>query len=397
MKRYNVINGALSFINPFLGLLSSIFDIIKLRDASLFFAFSLALIAVYFPLMYDTSANFFNFYYPNEKSLTSLYLMIPIFLKEKFGIDFYYFIFANVLFVSYVWSKIILTIFSEYKGKYVSIFIFILLLFTFNYRDLMDINRSIFAFSWFFYYIFLIKNKNFLKFLIFSTMAAFFHSSSLIIIFLYLISLVQVGYRFNFFILCIAIFIGVFLPNLIFNFESLLVKLPLIGDSLGFYIYGERFGVQNFSTGTLLKKLLNSFFVFITCLFAIYSIKKNGKDRILQFLVFLGCFELCFLGFVTFFERINLAFNFLFLYVLIKNIGLLNKCFLVFLVFFRSLVLYIFIYIPIFVGEHALVMDVNVKNEIILKPFYYPTVFLLDIHNNGYSDELIDRYSLWRD
>ncbi|MBV6768625.1 EpsG family protein [Acinetobacter baumannii] len=397
MKRYNVLNSVLFFINPFLGFFSSLYDLVRSKDSSLFFSLSLALICIYFPIMYDTSANFFSIDDARFVGISEPYLYIPFYLREKFGIDFYYFLFLNVVFVIYTWSKIALKFFSKTPSKYSAIYILVFVLLTFNYRDLMDINRSIFAYSLFFYYVFLIKNKNLLNFFFFSFFAVMFHNSSLIVIALYLLSNVKFGYRLNLMCLLSSLMIGVVLSNYIASFESLISKIPLFGSSISFYLYSEKFGVQVFTVGTLLKKILNCCLVVLSCLYAIFEIKKRGNDQILQLIIFVGCIELIFLGFVTFFERVNLAFNFVFLYLFVKEINFFQKISLAFLVAFRSLCLYIFIYFPIFFGDYSAVMVNNsYKNEMMLKPLYYPTFFLLDIHNNGYSDNFISANSIWR-
>lgn len=393
MKKYNVVNATLSLINPFLGFFSSLSDILKQRDSCVFFAFSLAIIAVYFPLMYDTSVNFYAAYFlqynPSLLSFSQPYISIPSYLMQNYGIDFYYFIFFNVFFVAYTWSKIVCKFFYNSKSKYAFIFIFIFLIFTFNYRDLLDLNRNIFSYSILFYYIFLIKNKNILAFLFFSFLSCWFHSSALIVVILYLISNLEFGYRTNYFILFFSLVTGVILPNFIGQLESILVNIPVFGAFLNYYLYGEDFGVQVFSMGTLLKKILNCSIIFLVCVIINNNIKNYGNDKFQQFILLIGCVSLLFFSFVTFFERFNLAFNFAFIYILSKNISLKTKIAIAFLVFFRSICVYFLIYFPIFFGDYSEVMDNKTKNQMILKPFYYPTLFLLDIHNNGYSDEVI--------
>lgn len=399
MKQYNVVNAILTLINPFLGFFSSLFDILKQRDSCIFFAFSLAIIAVYFPIMYDTSNNFYVAYFlqynPSLLGFSQPYISIPSYLMQNYGIDFYYFIFFNIFFVIYTWSKIVSKFFYNSRLNYTFIFIFIFLVFTFNYRDLLDLNRNIFSYSILFYYIFLIKNKNILSFLIFALLSCWFHSSALIIVVLYLISNLKFDYRLNYFILFSSLGMGVILPNFISNLESILVNIPVFGASLNYYLYGEDFGVQVFSMGTLLKKILNCSIIFLVCVIVNNNIKNYGNDKLQQFILLIGCVSLLFFSFVTFFERFNLAFNFAFIYILSKNISLNAKIAIAFLVFFRSICVYFLIYFPIFLGDYSGVMDNKTKNEMIIKPFYYPTLFLLDIHNNGYSDEVISSSVIW--
>lgn len=402
MKQYNVLSGAFSLVNPFLGFFYSLYNILTKKDSCFFFAFSLALITVYFPIMADTSANFYKMYYETNGSqvldIYEPYIFIPLYFNKNFGVDYYYFIFFNVFFVLYTWSKIVFNTFSfdRVKGGGSVFVIFVILTLTFNYRDLMDINRSIFSYAFIFYYLFLMKSKNIFKMIIFFGLAIWIHSSALIIILIYFLSVLILSYRFNLALLFLSLSIGIFLPNLIFSFESFVTKIPFFGDQVAYYIYGERFGVQVFSIGTFLKKMLNCFIVFVSVYYAALLLKKDKNDRFLQMIIYLGCAELIFFGFVTFFERMNLAFNFLFIYIFSKNVSSFGKIILVFLIFFRSACVYLLIYIPIFFFEHSDVMvNVESKNEMILKVFYYPTPLLLNIHDNGYSDEFIVRNSIW--
>ncbi|MCU4482544.1 EpsG family protein [Acinetobacter ursingii] len=398
MKKYNFFPMVLMSINPILGFLSSLYNIVRLKDSAIYFAISVAIIAIYFPIMYDTSANFFKVNHTNFTVFLEPYIAIPYFLKQKLGIDFYYFIFFNIIFVIYTWTKIVLKAFKSTNLRYQSILILIVLLFTFNYRDLMDINRTIFSYSFFFYYIFLIEKKNIVKNIFFFLMAAWFHFSSLILIVFYIVSFVRLDYRINLIILITSTFIGIYLTDFVSAFEALITRVPIVGSTLNFYFYSDTYGVQSFTLGTFLKKFTNCFFVFFSCLYAILIIKNNQKDRILQFIIFLGCLELIFMGFVTFFERINLAFNFLFIYLFFKGFNERYNIFLTGIIFFRSVCVYFLIYIPIFIGNYNDVMiSIDKKNEMLVKPIYYFTPFLIDIHNNGYSDSFIKNNSIWKD
>ncbi|MFW1839162.1 EpsG family protein [Acinetobacter gyllenbergii] len=403
MKRYNVVNFCFAFINPFLGLISSLYSILRLKDASLYFAFSLALICVYFPIMYDTSVNFYSAHYSlysgGVDDWLQPYISFPSYLMYNYNIDFYYFIFFNIVFVIYTWTKIVLKIFNNSLINYKSIFVLIFLIFSFNYRDLMDINRNIFSYSIFFYYYFLVDRKSVVKLTIFSFFAILIHSSALILVILYLLSSIRVSKTLNTFLLLTSLVCGYFLPEIVNKITALVEFIPVYGDKISYYLYGDTFGVQDFTFGTALKKLLNCFIIFLVSVCSIRLLDKNKENnRNLQFILLIGFFSLFFFNFVTFFERINLAYNFIFLSVFLYNIRLRYAIAIAFLIFFRSFCMYVLVYFPIFFGDYSAVLVNNhYKNQLMLKPFYYPTLFLLDIHNNGYSDEFISKNSIWRE
>lgn len=400
MRRYNLINFSLMLINPVMGFFSSLMDLMKLRDASFYFAFSVALIAVYFPIMYDTSVNFYAAYYSSYigglNNWLMPYLSFPSYLMYKYGVDFYYFLFLNVFFVVYVWTRIIIKNFSLVSFPKRSFFVLIFLLLTFNYRDLMDINRSIFSYSIFFSYIFLVERRSALKFLIFSLLAFWIHNSAFILIFLYFLSSFRFKRSVYLLMLIASLFLGLFLPKIINLFSGLLNAIPYFGEAISYYFYGEEFGIQDFTLGTALKKALNCVFVLFSCYCALYLMKNNKDTRLIRFMILVGCVELIFLNFVSFFERMNLAFNFLYICLLSSGIKEFQRYILAFLIIFRSLCLYLFIYFSIFFGDYSSVMphDEN-KLQMMAKPLYYPTPFLLNIHDNGYSDEFISSNSIW--
>ncbi|MDU4394969.1 MAG: EpsG family protein [Acinetobacter ursingii] len=396
MRKYNLISGFFAALNPCLGLIFSLINFIRLRDSSIVLAFSISLIAIYFPIMYDTAVNFYQSYYSTSyggvNNWFSLYLYIPSFFMYKFNIDFYFFIFISVFFVTYTWSKITFKYVVSATGIFKPVVILIFLLFTFNYRDLMDINRTILSYSILFYYIFLIKKHNLFKFLFFSFLSFLFHNSALLIILIYLLSLFDFKFKLNlnFLLIFFSLIIGLFLPKFITNFQSFIIGMPFFGDGLSYYLYGDDFAIQDFTLGTALKKILNVFIILLTCFLSIFEMRKTPNDKFLQFIVFTGCFCLFFLGFVTFFERINLAFNFALIYLLSKNVKSYYLYGLTFLIFIRSIAVYLLIYFPIFFGDYSLVMvNSDKKNDMIYKVLYCPSFYLLDVHNNGYSDQFI--------
>ncbi|MDI9692128.1 EpsG family protein, partial [Acinetobacter baumannii] len=294
---------------------------------------------------------------------------------------------------------IVLKVFKNSTINYKAIFIFIFLVFSFNYRDLMDINRNIFSYSIFFYYYFLIDKKNIFKLALFSLVAVLVHSSALILLILYLLSNIKLSKFVNMFLLLFSLFLGYFLPDIINKATFFIEFIPIYGEKISYYLYGDAFGVQDFTFGTALKKFLNCFIIFIVSGYIINSIDKNrGDSRQLQFVLFIGFFALIFFNFVTFFERINLAYNFIFLSVFLYGIRSWYAALIAFLIFFRSACMYLLVYFPIFFGDYSSVMVNNTyKNQLMLKPFYYPTLLLLDIHNNGYSDDFISKNSIWKE
>ncbi|MDQ9833121.1 EpsG family protein [Acinetobacter soli] len=385
-------------VNPVLGFFSTTKDFLQGRDTSLIFAFCVALISVYFPVMWDTSSNFFMSYFGTYwggfGDTYRPYISIPSYFMFQYNFDFYYFIFFSVFFITYTWSRIVYESTKELKLKYKGIILFSILLLTFNYRDILDLNRSALACSIFFYYIFLIKNKNILKFLFFISLSIYIHNFMMVYLILYILSFIKLSAKINKIFLISSLFLGISLPFIVSMFSSIIVNIPIVGSGLYYYLYGDSFGVQTFTLGALLKRIVDVFLIgFVTYL--ILS-KDQTNNRIVQLILYSACLCLVFSSFVTFFERSSLAFSFLYVYVFSLNCNPVLKYIISTVILFRNLIMYSFAYIWVIFGNvDNVITNQQVKYEILLKPFYYPTPMLLNIHDNGYSNERILNNSIW--
>ncbi|MCU4413392.1 EpsG family protein [Acinetobacter ursingii] len=397
MKKHNVLNLSLSFINPVLGGLFSLKDLLIGRDASLTFSFCIALISVYLPVMWDTSVNFFSAYYGTYSGglndWLNPYVSIPSYFMFHYGIDFYFFIFLYVFFISYVWTKVVFYSTLELDVKYKFFIIFSVLFFSFTYYDFLLLTRSMLATSVFFYYIFFVKNKSLLKGFIFFALSIYIHFFIFLFLILFLLSKFDINVKIIKVLLLFSLVVGFFLPQIIHLFSGLITGIPLVGNSIYYYIFSDTYGVQSFSLGELIKRLFVLFFVFITSFFASSYAKENSR-----LLVYLGCFCLIFSGFFTFFERTFLAFSFLcpciFAFQVPKNV----KYLISFMIFVRGSMSYIpllfFAYFVSVNGIDNVIPDKGLRNKIAAKPLYYSTPLLLDIHNNGYSDFVLLNHSV---
>ena len=391
MKKHNVINFTLFFINPVLGFLGSLSAFLRNKNACLTFSLSSALILIYFPIMWDTAVNFYGAYYGGTNGWLYPYTFVPAYFMEKFGVDFYFFIFFSVFFIIYTWSKIVYDTFLELDIKNKTIISVIFLLFVFNYSDIMDIIRTALSFSIFFYYVLLVKNKNLPNFLFFLLFSIWMHAAASILFLLYFVSKLNFFSRkLNLTFLFLSLILGLLLPFFGDFFSSFIKSIPLIGDKIFLFMFGSIWGAIEYSASSILIKFFKVFFVFFICLITILNMYKDPvRKHQYQLMLLIGFSFLLFSGFVTLSERLNLAFSFIFLIFLRLNVTSLYAKIAISFVLFRTIGSYLLVYSTVFFGNHDIYYDNEKKSEIMMKPFYYPTIILMDVRDYGNSDRFL--------
>ncbi|HEJ9437743.1 TPA: hypothetical protein ACKRFJ_001477 [Proteus mirabilis] len=398
----------LFLINPFLSFIYSLFIFIKKGNKiSIFFSLSLSLILIYFPIMYDTS-NHFYYILNNKENLNidfqeniffNSYINAPIILGKYFKIDFYYFYYFYIFISIFLWSKLVSLSNNKCNIKNKEIYAVLLLLFSFNYRDLMDLTRSFLSYSIVFFYIICFRKKNLLNNVLFMYLSLAIHFSTIFIWLLFFISKIKVfrvkSYTVGF-ISCLIV--GSIFPFLMLAIKNIVLLIPgELGAKTYFYIYGSDFAIRDFSIGPFLKKSFNYIIIIIFSIHSLRLLSLNKNDTILKLTIIISSLSLLFIQYVTLFERLNLALNFLFVYIFLayKIKYKINRQLLISLICLKTLILYTFVYFPIFQGNHDIVIPNSrflIDTE--LKPFYYPTFLLFDI-DNGYSDYNLEQQSVW--
>lgn len=403
IKKNAVVGVILFFINPILVILHEVLSCKKKAMNVTIFALSFALIISYYPIMFDTASNFYVYFYNQHKEIFDLYSFFPSFFRPL-GCNYISIIFIYIFIIVYCWTKICFSSWCE-TDKNVNKFIFILILLcTFNYRDLMDLNRNILSFSLVYFYILYFCNRykklsNYL-FIPFLVVTLYIHISTAVIWFVFFISkFFRMSRRMAYFILIICSLIGFVLPVLMPLLEKTVSLLPgVIGERLSFYLFGTEFGVQNFSIGQALQKMLNFAVIFLIGIHSIREKKSDNRisDRYFNFFIMNASLTLICLMYLTLFERYNLSMNFIYGYLLIKNYRKsLFSNLIVFLIVFRSLVINLVVYFPILFFNNAQVFDDTTDIlSFAFKPFYSNTIYLLD-HDNGYDDKYLSKHLFW--
>ncbi len=400
INKINALSVILFFINPVLCYVVSLYYFLAGRGKVFFMSLSLAIIFIYFPIMYDTSANFWKVYYNTDGEIFNLYNWLAIYVRSHWDIGFYYFIFLYVFIIFYCWHKSVQYQYSKGVEKN-TIYFVIIILFSLNYRDIMDINRNCYAYAVFLFYYFYLRERfvgfNKLMMPLFIFLSCAIHISALLLWILAMVVNVRfLKLRTLKFIFFSSTILGFVLPDLIGGLQGVISTIGgPYGGRILYYLYDSGFAVQSFTLATLLKKVLNVFLIFSIGLICIRTL-KNEFNRIVAFILLLCAIALLFSSYVTLFERVSLAITLMYSYVIFNSVGNINlKRLVLLLVITRTIVLNTFVYMPIFIGDYSQVLiNQDSKFSLEMKPFYQTTLYLLNI-DNGYSDNYLLRNDIW--
>lgn len=397
---YNILNILSFFINPVLSLIFSIILLINKKKVSIILlSLSISLILVYQPLMYDTSSNFYLYYYQKGDSL---YNLIAQFFHNLYGLDYYHIIFFYTFIIIYTWFKPILFHINRSSNNKIYFLIILLSIASLSYRNIMDLNRTMLSISISFYYIFYINYKhkdNLLNFILFSIISLLIHPVSIIIyIFLLLSKKIK---NINMYILYIlfCFFIGLFFSSVIKNFSSITSSYDnYIFNTISYYLNSEKWGEINYTFNFLLRKIIELTICLLTIYISFKEKKKNNNQNnfLYNLIILISGICLLFMDFKTFFERIFLILNLFYisLYFYKKSLNITDIILSILIIVYFFAINFI-VYGKVFNTEYNEIIPNNESRfSIQIKPFYYPTIYLLNI-DNGYSDEYISTHSTW--
>lgn len=416
-KRANILQTLTFLINPFLSLLMSIYYSFKNKYSVNIWILSLsvALIFIYFPLLYDTSSNyyatFYAAYHQTELQDIRLYNAIALYLNTFFGIQFITSVFLFTTFILFVWFSI----FKYYKNLtnsnkmivYMGVFAFSSIIF----RNIMDLNRFYFANSLLLFFIFIIETKkkenltltNIFILLIFGFLSYLIHPSSLLLLFVYIVAINTRSIKLFVLLPLVSLSFGYFSNQLLLT----LLDLPVI-SSLTFvellrgYVdisnkWGANFKIQGY---VLLSRIIDGFLMFLIYYKGISLLKLNINDTLVKTTLLLMGVVLFILSYYSLYERYSIVFFLFSSFIVYKSILLKKRNDLLLnLIIFGFIIRFVFInfvwYGVVFTDAYRDVLPNQQKKiEMAFKPFYYPTLILLNVENVGYSDLYIQQESL---
>lgn len=405
-----IIQYLLLMINPILSIFFVMYQFILNRKVSAFvIAFSISLIFIYFPLMYDTSSNYYATFSLQNSDHSyfeiRLYNLFAFLLKKYFDIDFMYFILLTSTFSIYLWIKIS----NNYNNLIIAnnnkIYIFMFVFFSIIYRDIMDLNRFYFATSIFLFILFIYDNKqlkfrNYPIFLFLSIIAIEIHSATIIFILLFMsVYFFKLRFIYSYWYPILMLLFGIISQNILLA----ILDLPII-NTLDFVQLGKsylssenKWGVGSLNLYDKMQRFLEIIAFLVIFILGNKLLKTDTykNDKVIKFsLLFIGI-VLFFISYKSLYERYSLALFLFSSFIIYKSllgnkvINIFQTIFLITLIL-RFILINFFMYGIIFTDKYMEILpNSNKKEEMILKPFYLFTPYLLDLKEHGYSDKYI--------
>jgi len=412
ISKYVMLQYLAFLLNPLLSLIVSFFYLIKKSSkvSIIILSMSIALIFIYLPLMYDTSSNF----YMNASALYNLesvfnlrlYNMIPLYLKESFDIQFMTVIFFYSSFILYIWFSILLHYKQYAKSNQVIYFLIAFTFLSLIYRDIMDLNRFYLATSLFllFLYLYEVKKKKYslIYIILFSILGMQIHTAFLLFIVLFIVSNNISNlffYKVYPFVMIILSLFSVKIFLLLFNLPILNIQPELFNMIEGYFSANNKWGAAYIDAGHILLRIIEVILILIIYYIGILRLKDNKKDTVVKFTLLLAGLVLFLLKFNALYERYSLAFFLFSILLIYSNIIKKKKVSLryisiIVLMLIRFLFINFFIYGIIFTSDYSKILkNEEKKNEMMVKPLYYPTILLLNVKEHGYSDTYISKES----
>lgn len=386
-------------LNPFISLFVSIYALLKKNKLSIILtSISLAVIFIYFPIMYDTSSNYYYTYYLSKMnykiSEMRLYNLIPVILK-KININFMSIILLYTIFILYVKFNAIYIAIKRIKNKKKILYISSLFMFTIIYREIMDLNRFYLAISICIYGIFYM-NKKIYKYVLF--FIAFKIHSSIALIILYLLIYkklidIDVIVKISFFL----VFVN--LKKVLVFIIPILTKVDIkIANKANNYLTHNQWGYRYIFDLPKMKIINNLIVLFLILLIYLYINRLYKRKYILKFYQLLVLSSILLFNFFTLFERYSIITIFVGI-ILISRTKISfkkNKKLLISILiinFFNFYFVNFIYYGELFTKQYKIIIDNSKKEEILMKGLSLNLILLLDLEENGYSDKQILKIS----
>jgi len=396
-------------LNPFLGLLSSLYYMFKKdRFVNAFTAsLSISLIFIYLPIMYDCSSRFYLYFYQQKSSFLeiNLYNKIIIFLHQLFHIEYMSVIYLYTTFIFYIWFFI----FKYYKKYADSNKIILLMMIYFIssilYRNIMDLERFYLAVSILLLTIFIVEYK-IIKMKALTILTIFFtstliHTGAFLLLPIFFISKINLNIK----LLAILPILALVFSTNSYYYLSLLLDTPVFtlidGQTMhlmkAYIDPNSIWGSKNMRYSLVFLR-----YIELPLMFLIYYkgliLLKNKDSLAIRMVLLLMILAIVFLPYVTLYERFSTTFFIFSIFIIYPVILKKKQDLLLYIILILFIIRFLFInyhiYGMIFTEKYNNVLpNENKKIEMILKPFYYPSVLLLWIDTNGYSDSYIRRES----
>lgn len=399
---FNIFQVILFLCPPIYGLIINLIFFFK-KKSTIYFSFFYSLILIYNIPYYDNIMSFENIFLlknniNNKISFlhTKGWLYHYFFHLNEYNLILYIYIFIMI----YLWLNMCIDILKNNKIKN-NIYICSLFLLFLIPRNLLDTSRFYLVVILFLKIIYEIEIKNNRKNFILLCILPFIHDFSLIMIFLYILSLFlklnrKIMYTIIFFVANIIIF-NKMVINMIFKYFTMILPAKYI-FLLEFYLGNNLWNNLLLESGNLSIVLpwINLNIINIILLIIIMKIPSK-KDVIKNMAFFSGMMSLFFFKSLTLNERTS--YLFLGLSILLISLKYKDKIInfklkvilLMTLIFNFLIILFLYSY-QIYSSNYPMLQQNHLGKEISYKIFYKPTLNLLDIKHEGFSNKWIQTH-----
>nr|WP_277870294.1 EpsG family protein [Vibrio breoganii] len=387
-------------MSPILGLASSTLYVLNKKLNVFVISASLALILCYFPLMYDVSHSFYEYYDNLSNGIDSQLHIINIianYFKNNLNLDYFYTVFFVCFISLFLWFSVYKNIVVKVQSRQLFVSLFLIFIFALSYKEVMDINRTFFSFTVAMYAIYSREKSKFefnrVAYVFLMIISVTIHPSAIVLLLCYILGLNTVLSRNKIVIAAfVAVMLGLSVGYLLQTVVRYVPPSPVYN-----YLVSEKWGlVSSVEIGHALLWTLQ--ISIVMTLLLIVSTQRVISNLSATFF-YMAIFFLVMFKFRIFGERYFIAIILFIPFVLDNEYKLRNQVrILVFLMFAKFFVYNIYLFGYIFTPKYSYVIKSQIiREELIVKPFILPTTALVLFNQYGYSDELIKNNSTRRE
>lgn len=382
-----------ALFNPFLGIIASLISLIMRRSIALYpFAFSLALIYMYMPMLWDVKNNFYRIALRPEDGLNLFTWPIYI-IREFFGVSYIFGVLCFTLIQFFIWVEIFekrLANIGQQKSLLYYCISLMLVLTLFEYRLNIDLQRTALSVS---LLLLAIKQNTKYKIIILLIASVIMHQFILIILLMFVLNKILSNYVIKI-IFPIGLVLAIFFEGGIF--KGLFLELFLVPEIALVYLKSEqiRFSNPMVSTMILILRLLSISVIFYI-FYGLKNIAINRKDYAVTLCLELllgACLAAIFLSFNdVFLERLYFTVSVMAIYLCVSLRIEIKKLIIVSVTVLANVFIHgIFTLNVVFSDKYIDVIQNSVaKISITQRVLYLPTIALLQFGFFGQSDEYI--------
>jgi len=380
-----------AMMSPFMAVCLSVYYLgTKAKPSWIAFSFSLALIYTYLPVLWDTRNHFADSYL-HFWDLAPLYTVSLAAFAELFNFEYMFSVFLTGVVIIYILSISIgnKLVEAELRSKAQYYLLLVLFLLTLEYRSLFDIQKTTAAVA-----VFLLgiqQNKRVAVYLMFFA-ASVIHPFSAIFSIAYVLgpAFAKLGRRAS-----IALLLAALGASLVFTSPGFLAAsglLSIIPQKAVFYLSSDISRFSSESTSALIMYLRTATLAALVVIFSrhLRRIIDANQQRLIGAIIALSLLGIVLSRNEVFLERFVVGLVILSAYAAIVTEMPTRKLVpLVTSLFVNVSVIGLFTLMLVHSDSYDVVGDRELRIKTSAKAMFFPTLMLLDINRNGWSDAML--------